>query len=114
MTDRCPRVIHWWDIDTDARCTHDSGHNGDHGDGDRWWDGHGLQTPRDQPAAVPTPRAIPIRKHDRKARLTDAQAVEIRRQHAAGHTNAEIARRFGVSDQTIWSIANHRTYRSAG
>ena len=48
-----------------------------------------------------------------RAKLTDAQVVEIRRKHRAGESLAKIARCFGVGRTTVWKIVHLHT-RSNG
>lgn len=47
------------------------------------------------------------------AKLTNADATEIRRLHGQGILQVELARQFHVCKQTICSIVNHKTYRHA-
>lgn len=46
-----------------------------------------------------------------KNKLIKAQIVEIRAQHASGVFQAELARRYGVSIDTIYAIVHRRTWR---
>lgn len=100
---RCPKHVHWWDLDTTAACTRDAGHDGDHTDGDRWWDAHGLRTPRDPASQRRWPRHY--------GRLTAAEITDIRNRHRDGASFAAIARDLGVDYITVRKCALRLTYQ---
>lgn len=45
-----------------------------------------------------------------KARLSEADVLEIRRSRASGETYASIANRWGVGQSTVWAIATGRSW----
>lgn len=47
------------------------------------------------------------------ARLTNAQASEIRSRNASGETQRALAREFGVSEATVYQIVHRTSYRGA-
>jgi len=55
----------------------------------------------------------PAGERNPTSKLTAAKAREIREMCAAGVGQREVASRFGVHQQTVWSIVNRRTWRSA-
>jgi DNA-binding CsgD family transcriptional regulator len=44
------------------------------------------------------------------ARLTDAQAVEVKRRVLSGEGQSALAREFGISPTTVWEIKNGRKW----
>jgi hypothetical protein len=74
-----------------------------------------LGTPRDNGAdKVSRGRAArPQGMLNGRARVTPAQAIELRQLHSQGWTNAELAARFGVSTTTVSNVhrGNHWTAR---
>lgn len=71
---------------------------------------NGMRTRPDRNAAKLYPDRLARGQRANKSHLTDADVREIRRLHAAGHTQTELAARFDVSQNMISRIVLHRNW----
>jgi hypothetical protein len=61
-----------------------------------------------------TPRPGEQGERHHKAKLTNAQAAQIRERLRAGERCGPLAREFGLSHKTVWQIKHGVTYRYVG